>query len=239
MQREAHDERISVGSGTIERVTAILDALALHGPMNAADAANAVGLPRPTMYRTLATLENLGVVVESAGTYALGLRPRLWGERAAATAFSLDEARRVLDSLCTRTGESAQLFVREGDARVCIAVSEPAIGLRDSVPLGARLPIDRGSGGKIFQAFAPTSAPPTAERGNDKLAHIRKNGWAESVAERAVGVASVSAPVMHDGTLAAVVSVSGPTARFGQAQRVALSREVISAARELSSMDER
>lgn len=240
MQRERHDERTSVGSGTIERVTAILDALALHGPMNASDAATALGLPRPTLYRTLATLEDLGVVVAAgAGTYALGLRPRLWGERSAATAFSLERAQHTLDALCSRTGESSQLFVREGDARVCIAVSEPAIGLRDSVPLGARLPIDRGSGGKIFRAFAPPGVARAARPSENELAQIRRNGWAESVAERAVGVASVSAPVMHRGTLAAVVSVSGPTARFGTAQRSALSRDVIAAATELSSEDGR
>lgn len=236
MQREAIDGRTSVGTGTIERVTAILDSLALHGPMSASQTATEVGLPRPTIYRTLAVLVHLGVLVEAGGgTFALGLRPRLWGERAAATAFSLDRAQRVLDDLCERTGESAQLFVREGDARVCLAVSEPDIGLRDSVPLGARLPLDRGSGGKIFQAFDGAATGATPDKRDEEHTRITREGWSESVEERAVGVASVSAPVMRNGLLAAVVSVSGPIARFGDRQRTSLSREVLAAAAELSS----
>ena len=49
------------------------------------------------------------------------------------------------------------------------------------------------------------------------LAEVRRRGWAQSVAERESGVASVSAPVRDAaGTVVAAVSVSGPVERREQ-----------------------
>ena len=96
------------------------------------------------------------------------------------------------------TGESAQLYVRDGDRRVCVEALESPHGLRTIVPLGAALPLDAGSAGRILRGDP------------DAL----KRGWTESVAEREAGVASVSAPVRaHDGSVIAAVSVSGPIER--------------------------
>jgi DNA-binding IclR family transcriptional regulator len=46
--------------------------------------------------------------------------------------------------LAEETGESVQLFVREGDTRVCVEAVESGRGLRDIVPVGARLPVVTG-----------------------------------------------------------------------------------------------
>ncbi|MDT5145664.1 MAG: hypothetical protein QOC58_309, partial [Mycobacterium sp.] len=49
------------------------------------------------------------------------------------------------------------------------------------------------------------------------LAEVRRRGWAQSVAEREPGVASVSAPVRDArGAVIAAVSVSGPIDRIGR-----------------------
>ena len=100
-------------------------------------------------------------------------------------------ARPVLETLRGQSGESTQLYVREGGHRVCVASVERVTGLRDTVPVGAVMPLSRGSAGKILLAFAPGGVddrPDAAE-----LRGIRVRGWAESVAEREAGVASVSA----------------------------------------------
>src|SRR5581483_1049845 len=97
------------------------------------------------------------------------------------------------------TGESVQLYRREGSSRVCIAAVEPPAGLRDTVPVGARLPMTAGSGAKVLLAYGdPTvreAVLPNAEFSDRTLADVRRRGWAQSVAEREPGVASVSAPV--------------------------------------------
>ena len=124
--------------------------------------------------------------------------------------------------------------MREGDQRVCVAVHERPSGLRDTVPLGAVLPLDRGSGGKVLLAWASDAARfDVAPR---DLAAVRKRGWAESVGEREAGVASVSAPVFDGvGSVVAAVSVSGPIDRLGQHPGRRLGAAVIAAAETLSA----
>jgi DNA-binding IclR family transcriptional regulator len=182
--------------GVLDKAIAVLDALE-RGPLSLAELVPATGLARPTAHRVAVALEEHGLVRrEGDGRFALGLRLVALG-RAAADALPLaDAARPALASLRDETGESAQLYVRDGDRRVCVVSLESPHGLRTIVPLGARLPLDRGSAGRVL-----TGAP------------VGRGGWADSVAEREAGVASVSAPVRRDGSVVAAVSVSGPIER--------------------------
>ena len=67
-----------------------------------------------------------------------------------------------------------------------------------------------------------------------ELEKIRSRGWAESVAEREAGVASVSAPVFGPGgTLRAAVCASGPISRLGEHPGERLAESVVAAAREI------
>jgi DNA-binding IclR family transcriptional regulator len=96
-----------------------------------------------------------------------------------------------------------------------VLAAERPSGLRDTVPVGAALPLERGSGGRVFLAFGPALRD---RRAVDPavIAQVREAGWAATVADREPGVASVSAPVLGPGgELAAVVSVSGPIDRLG------------------------
>jgi DNA-binding IclR family transcriptional regulator len=123
--------------------------------------------------------------------------------------------------------------VRSGDRRVCIAVHERPSGLRDTVPLGAVLPLDRGSGGKVLLAWADDATGFSVDA--RALATVRRRGWAESIGERDAGVASVSAPVRtRSGLVAAAVSVSGPIDRLGRNPGRRLAPAVVKAARVLS-----
>jgi DNA-binding IclR family transcriptional regulator len=81
-----------------------------------------------------------------------------------------------------------------------VAALESPHGLRTIVPVGAALPMDRGSAGRVL----------SGERS--------RHGWVQTVEEREPGVASVSAPVCGpDGGVVAAVSVSGPIERLGRA----------------------
>src|SRR5213079_2061686 len=66
----------------------------------------------------------------------------------------LEAAAAVLPRLRDITGESVQLYRRDGMQRICVAAAEPASGLRDTVPVGARLPMTAGSGAKVLAAWA-------------------------------------------------------------------------------------
>jgi DNA-binding IclR family transcriptional regulator len=218
------------GVGVLDRCVALLDLLAV-GPQSLRLLADGSGLPRPTAHRLLVALEaHRFVARDNAGSFRLG--PRLT-ELAAVAGPELDLASLAgpaLDRLHQATGESVQLYVRSGDHRLCIAARDAGTGLRDSVPVGALLPLDVGSGGKVLLAWSPGSAT-TAE-----LDAVRNQGWAASVAERELGVASVSAPVLRDDVLLAALCVSGPVSRLGQAPGRKLSPLVVAAAAELSSL---
>jgi DNA-binding IclR family transcriptional regulator len=226
---------VSVTSGiqVLDRAVALLDTVAQNGPSSLADLQDATGLARPTAYRIAVALERHGVLARGDdGRFFLGHRLAAWG--AVAGRGLPDAARPVLARLADETGESAQLYVREGDQRVCIAVHERPSGLRDTVPLGARLRLDRGSGGKVLLAWATdTTGFDVAER---DLASVRRRGFAASVGEREAGVASVSAPVFGGpGSVVAAIGVSGPIDRLGSNPGRRLGPAVVAAARELTA----
>jgi len=146
----------------------------------------------------------------------------------------------VLPRLRDRTGESVQVYRTDGLSRICIAVAEPVAGLRDTVPLGARLPMNAGSGAKVLVAWAD----PATQRAllvdatftERILAEVRRRGWAQSVAEREAGVASVSAPVRDPrGSVIAAVSVSGPVERIGRRPGARWAGDLVEAADALTA----
>jgi len=223
------------GVQTLDRSIIVLAAVADAGWANLADLVEVTGLARATAHRLAVSLLRHGLLWrDPAGRFRLGGRLVGWGVRAAATMGLAEAAAPVLAALVETTGESAQLFVREGDRRVCVAMHERPSGLRDTVPLGAVLPLDLGSGGKVLRAWMPDADGLLASDAPE-LGTIREQGWAESVAERESGVASVSAPVRGpDGSVLAAISVSGPLDRLGRRPGRRLATAVVTAAADLA-----
>jgi DNA-binding IclR family transcriptional regulator len=221
------------GVGVLDKAVVILSFIAEGGPATLAEVVGGTGLSRPTAHRLLSALEAHRLVGRNGGRYSLGVRLLAWGSGAAGSSL-VEAARTALVALRDETGESTQLYVREGDRRVCVASVERAGGgLKDVVPVGAVLPLDRGSGGKVLLAWA--------EDGERflrlaELEEVRRRGWAESVAEREAGVASVSAPVFGPGgELRAAVCASGPVSRLGEHPGERLAGPVVEAAREFGT----
>jgi DNA-binding IclR family transcriptional regulator len=210
----------SSGVGVLDKAVSVLAALE-RGPASLATLVERSGLARPTAHRLAAALEYHGLVGrDGTGRFVLG--PRI-GELASASGADrlLTLAAPVLARLRDATGESAQLYRRRGDARICVAAAERESGLRDTVPVGSVLPMTAGSAAQVLLAFAdPDDAERLVERAvfpATALAVVRRRGWAASVGEREEGVASVSAPVRaRDGSVVAAISVSGPIGRLSR-----------------------
>jgi DNA-binding IclR family transcriptional regulator len=223
--------------GVLDRAVAVLSAVE-HGARSLGAIRAATGLTRSTTQRLVAALEQHGLLFRVGGLgYALG--PRLLGLAGAAMGeLPLRElARPALERLARSTGESAQLYVRDGDRRICVDTVESEQELRTIVDVGASLPLTKGSAGKIFLAW---SGAPDGDRIDDHLAQqivtIRRRGWADSVGERQAGVASVSAPIFGPANdLLAAISVSGPAGRLGSLRAKTYARAVVEAAREVES----
>jgi DNA-binding IclR family transcriptional regulator len=209
------------GVGVLDKAVLVMGALE-QGPRTLAGLVEATGLSRATTHRLAAALITHGLVRrDDEGRYSLGLRLIGLGHAAAEAVPGWLDARPALAWLQGETGESVQLFVRDGDVRVCVESLEAPHELRTIVPVGARLPLGVGSAGRVLQPGAPPAV----------LA-----GWVESVAERQPGVASVSAPVVDPGgRVIAAVSVSGPIDRTSRSPGLRYGAAVVEAAQRISS----
>ena len=211
------------GVGVLDKAVTVLAAVE-SGPATLAQLVAATGLARPTTHRIAVALEHHRLLARDVqGRFVLG--PRV-AELASAAGEDrlLAIAQPVLIQLRDSTGESAQLYRfagggNRGDVRVCVAAAERASGLRDTVPVGAALPMTAGSAAQILLAWEDAERMHRGLRGAKftaaTLASVRRRGWAASAAEREVGVASVSAPVRGaGGRVLAAISVSGPIERL-------------------------
>jgi len=223
--------------GVLDRAIAVMDAVEA-GARSFTDIVRVTGLTRTTAHRLIRLLKDHGYVFHVGGLgYALG--PRLLGlATTAMRELPLRElAHPALERLARTTGESAQLFVRDGDRRICVDAVASEHELRTIVDVGAVLPLTQGSAGKVFLAWGrPLAAADDMERLAQQLATTRRRGWADSFGERAPGVASVSAPVFGPGdTVLAAISVSGPASRIAPMRAKAYAPAVMQAAQEVES----
>ncbi|MCW1249591.1 IclR family transcriptional regulator [Acaricomes phytoseiuli] len=206
------------GVGVIDKAAQILNALEA-GPVSLTQLVTATDLARPTVHRLAQALSHHRLVSRDVrGRFILGSR-LVELASAAGEDRLIATAGPVLLTLRDAIGESAQIFRRQGDWRVCVASAERPIGLRDTIPVGAKLSMKAGSAAQVLLAwedherlldglhdakFTPTT-----------LAGVRRRGWAQSLSEREAGVASVSAPIRGpSGRVIAAISVSGPIERL-------------------------
>jgi DNA-binding IclR family transcriptional regulator len=196
--------------GVIDKGVSIVQALAVE-PLDLLSLQRATGLPRATAHRLAVALETHGFVRRDAqGRFCLGFELVRLGQLATEEFPLAELARPALEGLRDLTGESVQLYVREGDARRCVVSLQSRHALQWIVPVGALHPLAAGSAGKVLAG--------------------QLQALAESVEEREPGVASVSAAVTdRSGAVLAAVSLSGPVERmtrsplerFGAAVRAA------------------
>jgi DNA-binding IclR family transcriptional regulator len=224
------------GVGVLDKAVKIMATLE-SGPHSLSELVAATGIARPTAHRLAVALEFHRLLTRDLmGRFTLGPRA---GELSAAAGEDrlLAVATPALIALRDATSESAQLYRRQGDQRVCVATAERMSGLRDTVPVGTALTMQAGSAAQVLLAW---EEPEKLRRGLTgalftpaSLSAVRRRGWAQSVGEREVGVASVSAPVRGpNNKVIAAVSISGPIERLGrQPGRLHAAQVVATAAR--------
>lgn len=210
----------SSGVGVLDKAAVVLSALEA-GPATLAQLVSSTGLARPTAHRLAVALEHHRLVArDSQGRFVLG--PRLVELASAAGEDRLlAAAGPVLGALRDHTNESAQLFRRQGDQRICVAAADRPVGLRDSIPVGATLTMHAGSAAQVLLAWEEPERLHKGLQGAKftatMLSAVRRRGWAQSVGERELGVASVSAPVRSpSGKVIGAVSISGPIERVSR-----------------------
>lgn len=178
---------------TLERAAAILDAVG-RSAVSASELARQTGLSVSTAHRLALQMVDYGFLRRTeGGTFRLG-------DRFVRSALE-NAGIPVIQRLREETGETAQLWVRRGDERVCLLSADSQHELRAILPAGSRLPLPQGSSGRVLAADE-----------ND-LVELATVGWIESVGARTPGLGSISAPVQTDEGIVAAVCLAMPLAR--------------------------
>ena len=206
------------GMRTVDRALDILESFSQPNrhKQNLDDLVEATELPKATVHRMVKNLERRGYLTydKENAMYALGYRVLLL------SSTYLDEleirsiALPYMKELRDLTSESVSLWIDQKQDRLCIERVQSREPLRQVISVGDRLPLEKGSSGKLLVAFRNTAADdallPAGEA--DK---IRQLGHAESHAERSPGVASIAAPIRNAaGKVIAAISIAGPAFRF-------------------------
>jgi IclR family transcriptional regulator, KDG regulon repressor len=212
----------------------LLSAFSFRQPrLSLADLATRTGIPRPTAFRLLTTLEQAGFVAKVNGEYQLGIKCFVLGNIVAASLDLREKAQRHLERLRDETGETVHLAVMDGWQVLYLErlQSPHPIGFMRS-RVGAIVPAYCTSLGKTLLAFAPqddvegwlssqtfqTMTPQTItspRRLLKELRAIRERGYALDEQEHELGVRCIAAPVWnHAGDVVAAISVAGPADRM-------------------------
>lgn len=198
----------------LERICQILDAVEAE-PGNASELARATGMSVSTVHRLSLSMASCGFLRRTGeGRFTLGHRFL----RSALDNVALP----YLQRLRSDTGETAQLWLRRGRYRVCRLSVDSQHELRATLPEGARLELPAGSSGRLL-AEEP-----------EALESVERDGWLESVGKRTPGLGSVSAPVVVNGRMLAVICLAMPLARVDRTPGKDHGEAVAAAARSIA-----
>jgi IclR family acetate operon transcriptional repressor len=239
---------------TVAKAFSIVEALAPETDrgLTLADLSQRVSLPKSTVHRYLATLQELGLaqrsdsdrfllgtkVIELAGTYLAGSDLR-------------NECQAALEGLSAQTNETVHLAVRSEAEVVYISKVESRHAVRMYSYIGARLPMYCTALGKAMLAFGPEDwLRQTLSQGleartshtlvsasalESELAAIRARGFSVDNEENEVGVRCVGAPIFDfTQSVIAAISLSGPTDRIDSPRSAELGPVVHESARHIS-----
>ena len=210
----------------------------LRREMRMSDIAEHTGLPTPTVFRILRTLENRGYVerlkngafIPGAAVLSLGFAALQGSDLAQTSEVPL---RQLADDL----GETVNLGVLVGHQVLYLQRIRNADLIAANIQVGSLLPAVSTSIGKLLLAYQPVAklraemdagafksawSGPRAAASLDELlpqlAIIRERGWAVQDEELASGLRSISAPIMDaTGQVLAGINVAVSAARWSLA----------------------
>lgn len=177
------------GVASVNRALTVLMAFqdSVEG-MTLTDLMNATGLYHSTILRLCESLEQFGFIKRlEDGRYMLGPTPFHLGMLYQESFRLWDYAAPVLRDLIRKTKETAAIYIRENDERICLHRMVQPRSVRMHVREGDRVDLYKGAAGKVLLAF-----------GGEKGAvydRIRRAGYAISLAERESESAAIACPV--------------------------------------------
>lgn len=220
----------------LEKALLILEAIAAQPqPIGLPDLTARVGLPRQTVHRVLAQLEENGLVIKDVVRDRFSVGPRLSRLSLASLASDNQGApmRAVLQGLVDEIRETCNVGVLDGLEYLYLERIECEWSLRVHLQAGSRVPPHCTAGGKLLLAFMddelrarslaamelePYTEKTLTDSGQLESAFetIRNQGYSLNDEEYSIGIVGIAVPVRDkSGRPLAALAVHAPVARLG------------------------
>lgn len=241
------------------RLLMVLEEVARVGvPVTPTEVNAALELPKPTIHRLFATLEEEGFLQRDMDgrTYSPGPRMRVL---AASTLSSLrirTARQAILKRLSREIGETCNIALPDRDAMIYLERVETEWPLRIQLPQGTRVPFHCTASGKMYlSTLAPNhlqrylnAATLTGHTDNTitdrdallaELDEVGRNGYSLDREEFMPDMIALAVPIMESNDrLMATLSFHAPTQRFDETRAVGYLDALREASRELSLLVE-
>ena len=247
------------GIQSIEVGGALLKALAHHGrPLALKDLAAEAGMAPAKAHPYLVSFGKLGLIEQDPATSRYGLGP-LAMQLGLISLQQLDPlalATPLIEALASACGHTMAVAVWGNRGATIVRVAQPPSAVHVSMRHGTVMSLRGTASGRLFAALLPLAAvlpllreenrrggAPKGRRGAvidealaAALAAIRQTGFSRVKDLLLPGISALAAPVF-DGTGALVLSLTaiGPTPVFDSRPGGALARQVVAAAKALST----
>ncbi len=217
------------------RLLIVLEEVARAGvPVTPTDVNAALGLPKPTIHRLFATLEEEGLLQRDLDgrTYSPGPRARRMASGLLSSLRIRTARQAILKRLSKQIGETCNIALPDRDAMIYIERVETEWPLRIQLPQGTRVPFHCTASGKMYlSALDPrhldrylAAAPLTDHTRNTitdadalkaEVEAIRAQGYALDREEFMLDMIALAVPIADpEGRLMATLSFHAPTQRF-------------------------
>ncbi|AXF55288.1 IclR family transcriptional regulator [Salicibibacter kimchii] len=237
------------GTRTLQRAIDVLNCFHVNETeLTLTEISAKINLAKSTTSRLLATLEYNQFVEKNPITmkYQLGRQLYYIGHVAGQSIELRSVADTTMKRLRDQTNETVNLYVLEGEQRVCIHQYASMQSVKHMISIGQKLPLTLGAGGKILlahqsmefieKAIHQQSMIQSKVTLKNELNHIVEERYAQSIDEREVGTSAASSPIFDiNGNVIAALSVSGPSSRFKPQDSTNLKTTLIAAAMEISN----
>lgn len=219
-----------------------------HSELTLTEIAYKTDLAKSTTTRILATLEENKFLEKdpSTGKYRLGRQLYFLGFKAGESIELKEVAKDTMLRLRERLKETVNLYIRDGEHRVCIQQFESLQSVKHMVQIGERLPLTVGASGKVLLAYEPREFIEEMMEKQimrksklDLLSELNKilmEKYAISIEEREKGTSAAASPIFDiNGNVIAALSVSGPAHRFNPTKIENLQTILVASALEISN----
>ena len=231
---DASGEAVPAGSAILRAMRILETIAAADVPLQLAEICREVGLPKPTVYRILATLEHAGLVGREPGSKRYGCAERMNALAGQTLLRSPTRAARraVLEELVEQIGETCNLTIPNNNAVLYLDRVEASWPLRISLGAGSKVPLYASASGKLFLSAMPKRSRERFLRVTPLIRHtpntltdpallareleaIRADAFSTDNEEYLTGICCLAVPVRDsDGRLVAALAVHAPSARM-------------------------